>query len=389
MAVTDLLQWVETARKTGVLVVDRHPVRRAVAFRDGRIVACSSNDPPTLLGQALLSRGRIDEATLREALARQERDGGNLGAILVEMGAITGDEIVRHIAVKAEETLYALFDAAEAEFRFEDGAEPPKNRIDVDLRIQDLLLKGVQRFDEMKRVREVFPSAGVVLERTGKAVPEALAGSRGAHRILEWVDGERSLAELLLHARASEYLVSKLLFELHRHGVVRVRAVLDPEVLASRVDTVGRRGASLLPPPDPERLAQAIGGPEPVDVSAEVDVAERLLHRNEIEAAIAVLRAADRLRPHDPGVRERLERAEAAFLETASVELDPSRVPVRVDGIAESALSPAEAYLVSLSDGSRDVRTMLWTAPMRAVDIFRALAALRSKGVVELRDPAR
>lgn len=388
MAITDLLQWVETARKTGVLVVDRHPVRRAVAFRDGRIVACSSNDPPTLLGQALLSRGRIDEATLHEALTRQERDGGNLGAILVEMGAITGDEIVRHIAVKAEETLYALFDATDAEFRFEDGAEPPKNRIDVDLRIQDLLLKGVQRFDEMRRVREVFPNVGVVLERTGKAVPEALSGSRGAHRILEWVDGERSLAELLLHARASEYLVSKLLFELHRHGVVRVRAVLDPQVLASRVD-VGRRSASLLPPPDPERLAQAIGGPEPTDVSAEVEVAERLLHRNEIEAAIAVLRAADRLRPHHPGVRERLERAESAFIETASVELDPSRVPVRVDGIAESALSPAEAYLVSLSDGSRDVRTMLWTAPMRAVDIFRALTALRSKGIVELREPAR
>ena len=84
MPLVELLQWLGSQIRTGVLEVDHGRIRRRVVLRDGRIVACSSNDPSNRLGQFLISRGKIRTRTLEFALERQRASGGALGQILVE-----------------------------------------------------------------------------------------------------------------------------------------------------------------------------------------------------------------------------------------------------------------------------------------------------------------
>lgn len=391
--VTDLLQWLENARKTGVVMVESRRVTRHVLVREGRIEACSSNDPPTLLGQALLAHGRIDEDTLQRALERQERTGENLGTILVDRGACTSEDVVAHISAKAEETINALFDCDDATFRYADDADIPGNVIEVSLTIQDVLLRGLQRYDEMRRVREVFPSRGIVLARTEVAPPGSVVRSRVAKRILGLVDGERTLAELLLRSRASEYLTSKLLFELHRKGVVRiteVREVAETAAPQAVGATVGAAEGHARAAASPAATPAGRGG-EIRDAGAEIAVAENLLQRREPDAALAVLYSTSRAYPGETAVRDLIVRAESAYMERAASELDTSHVPHAVFGAARDAvpLSPGESYVLDLVDGASDVKAMMWIAPMRSVDLLRALRGLVDKGLVELREAAR
>ncbi len=385
--VTDLLQWVENARKSGILEVERNHVNKCMVFRTGRVVAVSSNDPPSLLGQVLLARGAIDEATLRAALARQEAEGGNLGAILIASGAVTEGEVLEQIAAKAEETVYSLFDCADAFFQFHEDGEPPRNLIEVDLKIQDVLLRGLKRFDEMRRIRQVFHDPGIVLERTDKPLPASVSSGRVAGRILEAVNGERTLAELLLHARASEYLVSKFLFELYRKCLLRVKGVRKVGDAGSGRAISAAAGPSVENAPE-GRPATADGEH---DLGAEIDVAQRLLARGENEAALVVLHAASRHWPGAPSIRELITRTESRYTEQVSRDLPPEKVPVvleRADGVEEGSLTPGEAYLLTLVDGVADVKSILWIAPMRTVDVLRSLHGLLAKGAIALHDPA-
>lgn len=385
--VTDLLQWVENARKSGILEVERNHVNKCVVFRAGRIVSVSSNDPPSLLGQVLLARGVIDEATLRAALARQETEGGNLGAILIASGAVTEREVLEQISAKAEETVYSLFDCADAFFQFHEDGDAPRNLIEVDLRIQDVLLRGLKRFDEMRRIRQVFHDPGIVLERTDKPVPESISSGRVTRRILQAVNGERTLAELLLHARASEYLVSKFLFELYRKCLIRVKGVRRVDEPGSGRAGAGAPGPSVENAPESRPAADA--GEH--DLGAEIDVAQRLLARGENEAALVVLHAASRHWPGAPSIRELITRTEQRYTEQVSRELPPDKVPVALgrEGAAEDgSLTPGEAYLLTIVDGVADVRSILWIAPMRTVDVLRSLHGLLAKGAIALHDPA-
>ena len=225
MSLPDLLQWASVNKKTGVLELERNKICKRISFRNGRIVACSSDDPPSRLGQFLLSRGKVTKEQLREALARQESTGENLGMIFQEMGVLTHTDVEAHVAAKAEENIYGLFDWTDAVFRFHEDAAHDPFIIEVDLAVQDVVLKGIQRFDDLQRLRDVFTSSGIVLARSDKPTPPEVGTSAMAKRVLESVNGKRTLAEILLHAHASEFLVLKFLYSLLRNGVVQITEV--------------------------------------------------------------------------------------------------------------------------------------------------------------------
>ena len=168
MPLVELMQWIGGNKRSGVLQIDRDKVRRRIDLRDGRIVGCSSDEPSMLLGQILLSRGLIDERTLRAALMTcRRRSGGKLPDIIVEQGIVTRETIQNQVASKARETVFALFECA-------DAAVPLRGRwrnrilymIEVDLTVNEVLMEGAARQDELQRIRAVFPHSGIVLKPT-------------------------------------------------------------------------------------------------------------------------------------------------------------------------------------------------------------------------------
>jgi hypothetical protein len=384
MSLPDLLQWAGQSTKTGALELERNKHVKRIHFRNGRLIGCSSEDPPSLLGQFLLARGKITEAQLREGLGRQQVKRENLGDILVAMGAISRDDLLRHVAEKAEETIYGLFDWPDATFRFIDDAPPDPGLIEVDLRVEDVLLHGMRRFDEMKRMRSVFDNPAIVLRQTEKTAPPEVAAHRTANAIYSAVDGRRTLEELLLHAHASEFFVLKLLFQLFRSGLV--------EIVAAPRPVAGTRAAPPSAAPVARAVVSAAGAPTGADPGSEIEVALRLLSRNEPEAALAILGAAYRAHPGEPTLRELVGKAEGACRDNALRVLDPSKVPCLKRPAAELAgeyLSATESYLASLLDGRSDVRTVLWLAPMREIDVLQALKSMLERGLIDLREPVR
>jgi hypothetical protein len=412
MSLSDLLQWASMNRKTGVLELERNKIFRRIEFRNGWIGACSSDDPPARIGQFLLSRGKINKQELQDALSKQETTGQNLGLILLEMGRITQQELTRQIGAKAEEMIQSLFDWEQAIFRFHEGANLD-NQIEVSLSVRDVLFRGLQHHDELKRIRGVFQSSGVVLRRTDREVPDQVLKRAIARRIFESIDGKRTLAEVLLHAHASEFLVIKLLFKLYEKGLVEI--VEDREV--------GPDAQTLLDKPEPdaprasnwmaEELAASsrerdlesslrdissdavpsgtAGGCREPDVETEVEVANRLSSRGEWEASLELLNASYRANPGDSYLRRLITKAEAAFVESARRHgLDSDKVPMRTrrtDSEPPTDLGSEESFLLSLIDGETDVKSILWVAPLREVDVLRSLRQMLEKGLIALREP--
>lgn len=55
-----------------------------------------------LLGEMLLENGEVTRQQLDEALAIQKKDGGLLGIILVNLGFINEQSLVKYLAIQAE-----------------------------------------------------------------------------------------------------------------------------------------------------------------------------------------------------------------------------------------------------------------------------------------------
>jgi len=390
MSLPDLLQWASVNKKTGLLEIERNKIAKRIAFLDGRIVACSSDDPSSRLGQFLLSRGKISQQQLRQALSQQDSTGQNLGVILQEMGALTREEIEAQVAAKAEENIFGLFDWPDAVFRYCQNAPHDPWQIEISLSVEDVLLRGLQRHDELQRMRRVFKHSGIVLQRTARPAPPGMATSPIAHRILESVDGARTLAEILLHAHASEFLVVKFLFTLFRSGIVSIREEREPDpdaqTILDSVELESEMPAEASALGEEERIAES------EETDRRVEMAMQRIASGDYVEALDVLNAVYRANPSDNHLRELITKAESGFLRSARAgELRMTRVPVAVRE-AESAeagpiLQPSELFLLSTIDGQTNIQSLVWVAPMREVDVMLGLERLVAAGVVRLTDP--
>lgn len=415
MPLPDLLQWLAAASKSGTLQVERDKVAKWIQMSHGRVVGCSSDDPPHRLGQYLISRGKLTPEQLREALITQEQSHQHLGRILVEMGLLTSDDLAAHLVSKAEETIYSLFDWEDAVFRFDEGLDTRENSFPVDLQVQDILLRGVKRVDEMQRIRQVFHDRGMVLRYTEKPPPAEIFSNKMARTLYATIDGDRSIAEVLLHVHGSEYVVYKFLFELHRNGYVeishvkQVAAPLESGTPPSRLDpVVGRTGgelggsgvtaaATIAGAQTRSAVLEAGGGdlrgapPAGTGHALEHRLAEtrRLIAEGQFEGALDILDALYRENPSDDSLRRLTAEAEAAFIDRAYRHyLPPDRIPVLtvpIEQLEASNLSPPDFFLLSRIDGVWDVKSIIQVAPLREVQALRTLKRMRETGMIQLK----
>jgi hypothetical protein len=409
MSLTEILQWLGNAGKTGTLSIERNKVVKRILVREGRVIACASQEPADMLGHFLVSRGRISEETLRKALALQETQRTHLGRILVASGALSEDDLRLLLEDKAQETIFGLFDWDDAEFRFAEGETADPNIFAVNMRVDDILLRGAQRWDEMQRFREVFNDPGIVLRRTARMPPAEVFKNRMARRIFESINGERTVAEILLHAHGSEYLVTKFLYELHRAGVAEVAGVKQVDREPSRVpveppaaeDRPPADSGAAAPPvaaavPRPHAVVPPIAAPTPapapsVVAEGDLEFARRLLNRGEFDSALEILDRAYKAQPGDEALRRLLAEAEASFVEKSYKHyLPPTKIVVlqrAAETLTSERLSPTEFFLLSRIDGTWDVKSIIQITPLREVDVLRTLKKMREKGLIELKDP--
>jgi hypothetical protein len=375
MPVVEVLQWIGASRMTGILEVARGQVMRAIQFREGRIVACWTNDPSTLLGQFLLSKGLLDTETFRKAMATQERTGTDLPTILVEMQILTREEIDRQVAAKAQETIFGLFDWDAGCFEFSAGGERGPHAIHVDLAVEDVVLRGLQRLDEMHRIRSIFGDPAMILQRTDRAIPPALLAHPTASRLFGLVDGKRTFAQMVLEARTSAHAVGKFLLMMMQLELIETvpSASSDGEEASGPVERTSTGNT------DEERQAQ------------EIAAGLRLIERAEYEKALASLEQASRDHAGVRAFRDLLLKAEIGFLDqTRSGPLRRDRVPRKLpaaDGLSGPALSPSESFLLDVVDGASDIKAIVWTAPLREAEVLRGLKGLLDRGIIEIVDP--
>lgn len=354
----DLFQWLQTANKTGVCRVCRDAAIRRIYFKDGGIIACSSNEPRLLLGQFLIANGWIDEVTLKDCMKLQERSGRNAGDLLVDAGKLSETELQRLLTTKAEEVIFGLFEWPHGKLRFEPDQGPPRDAIRVEMNVQAVLVEGRRRQEELEQIRRVFHSPHIVLHKTQRVPGPPTNASYMERKLYESIDGERTLAEIILLCRSSEYLAGSFLLNQVERGLVQVE---DRQAPRTHV----------------------------IDDATSVAQLRALVAGEEYEEAVELIDRCALKSDGDDFLAMLIAKAEAGLLATAyRTQVPPDAVPQRVhpDEPPEK-LSSEDLFLLDVIDGHWDVRSLSWIVPMRKIDIVRGLLRLRNYGCIELPSP--
>ena len=360
MSLPDLLQWAGSGRKTGTLSLKSGPLHKRIYFQNGAIIGSSSNDTREYLGQFMLSEGIITEQQLKDAFDLQAQTKVMLGRILVKKGLVSEAKVSEILRLKAEETIYSLFLWADSDFVFLENELPPGDQVLISIRVEDVLMEGLRRYDTSKKIRQVLPHNGVILRRTATPLPPDIVSKAFPKRIYDMVDSRRSLADITLETHASEYNVCQVLYVMVQKGYL--------EVGKGTAQTAARQPAD-----SPQALMEA---------------AKELIKSGDSEGALVILEKARRSTGKNPEMNALIQVAEEHFIDKAYRHyLPPKKIPVLkkpLESLVNQDLSPEEGFLVSRVNGSWDLRSIITISPLREVDALRAFKKLRERGIIDL-----
>jgi hypothetical protein len=357
MALPDVLQWLALGQKTGTLELERRSIQKKIVFRDGAIYSSWSNDPRESLGQFLLRQGVASEEQIFTALLRQEQHKGLLGSILVADGVLSEEDLRRTLRLKAEEMVYDLFLWPDGQFQFKEGELPEDVKIHIAMDVSSVLMEGIRRVDEWARIREVFPST----RTTFRLASQVEVKSPSERQLLHLAAVGKTLAEIALETRRSEFDAAVLLFELHGRGVIVVQ---DPGEDTKPLDTVEAIR---------ERLALAESQRKAGRYEAAMKAYEEVL-------------ALDRLNQH--AKKGLIAAVEARDRERALKRVPLKKVPVLkmdLSTLTKQNFDAEEGFVLSRVTGEWDVQSILKVCPMREETALLIFARLLDRGVIVFR----
>jgi Domain of unknown function (DUF4388) len=359
MALPDVLQWVATGQKTGTLHVERRSIQKRIILREGNIFSSWSNDPRESLGQFLIRLRLVTEEQLFRALLAQEEKGRLLGSILVGDGLLGEDDLKRALKAKAEETVFDLFLWPSGQFEFREGEFPDDILITFESPVTPVILEGIRRVDEWQRIKTVFPSMETTVKVKGPPPPGADAGEK---QLLGLAAAGKSLAEISLELRRSEFETASLIYEMHARGVV----------VAGEVRS-GSQGA------DPVGAIQAL-----------LTLAYQRLQEKRYDAALKAYEevlALDRLNQN--AKKGLIAAMEARQRERQLHTIPRDKVPaLAVDfaTLTKQNLDPQEGFVISRVNGQWDIQSILKLCPMAEDETLLIFSRLLDRKLIKLEE---
>ena len=178
-----------------------------------------------LLGQLLIFAGAVREPQVLSALNTQ-RDGTRLGQRLVERGDISEQTLSSALRTQTEELVYEMVRWSSGRFAiFTHFAPPPEARTArQSLAVPHLLLEGMRRFDEWRRIQPQIGDFDALLDRIEYPSKSKLSSLNAEDReVLHHVDGRRTVAELIRSvARPTFHVYRALKALIDRRLIARV-----------------------------------------------------------------------------------------------------------------------------------------------------------------------
>lgn len=371
----DLLQWLSLGQKTGTLVISNQRVEKKIFFNRGRVISSASNDPREYLGQFLMSHGYLTEPELKKAMEVQLQSGILLGKILVMIDVITEKDLQRLMRLKAEEEIYDIFLWNDGEFYFVDDELPQMEMIPLQVDVTGIIMEGTRRVDEWSRIREIIPDATIVPVPVGDIDPTEL--EEVELPIVRAIDGKRSIAEIVLESRSSEFTVSSIVNTLARQGAVRL----------DQPGTGKRKAITEEAAPAPAEARQAEFN-EDDEIQSLLNGAQNALRNRDFERTQRLLRAAQNLDPNHPKVRAATKGAETVILSElrnqGMLETKVPRVAKPLEEITQMNFSPNEGFILSRINGQWDIGSLIKISPIRETDAMLIFHKLWRDGIIAL-----
>ena len=239
--ITQLLNLINLARKTGTLVVEGPNDRVLISFRDGKLAYAQAGQEDNGLVSVLYRARKLSSAQSR---ALKERAGNmsdkELGLLLVNANYISQQDILSSLQTYFVGIVNRLFTWVEGLFRFENDLLPPDDKITVRIGLENIIIEGSRRLREWEQLQDEIPNLDMSLkfaERPGANIRNFNL-SVEEWRVVSYINPKNSIRQIARATKMSDLEIRRIIYGLLQAGLVEI---IRPEGMAHSSAKTGAR----------------------------------------------------------------------------------------------------------------------------------------------------
>lgn len=224
-SITQLLNLVHLAQKTGQLIIEGGADNARITFRQGRLAYAQLASEDSGLAGILHRTNKITQSQYR---LLKERAGHmsdkELGLLLINAGYLSQDDILTSLQSYFTDVVRRLFTWAEGFFRFDADVLPPDGKITVRVDLENLIIEGTRQLKEWETLQEEIPSLEMALKFTDRpgANLRSINLSVEEWRVVSYVNPKNTLRQIAQAVKMNDLEIRRIIYSLVQAGLVEL-----------------------------------------------------------------------------------------------------------------------------------------------------------------------
>jgi hypothetical protein len=237
ISISNLLNLINLARKTGALFIECPEKKVQLYFREGKLAYAQEGDHPQSLAE-ILYRAKamsVQQYRLFKSRASQMSDK-ELGLLLVNSNYVSQKAILTNLQSHFVGILHQLFTWTEGHFRFENETSPPDGKITLRVNLENIILEGTRRQKEWGHLQDEIPNLDIALkfaDRPGANI-QNVRFNLDEWRVVKYVHPKNTVRRIARATHHTDHEIRQIVYRLLEAGLVElVRPIGQAAALSS------------------------------------------------------------------------------------------------------------------------------------------------------------
>lgn len=220
--ITQLLNLINLASKTGTLVIDGASEQAHISFREGKLAYARIGKEDGSLALVLYKANKINANQYKAIIDRAgQMSDKELGLLLINAGYVSRDDILLNLQAYFSDMVRRMFTWVEGVFRFEAEMLPPEDRINVRLDLENIIIEGSRQLRELEQLQDEIPSLDMALKFTDRPLTNVNL-SVDEWKVVKFVDPKNTMRQIAKTNKLTEVEVRRIVYGLLQAGLVEL-----------------------------------------------------------------------------------------------------------------------------------------------------------------------
>ena len=224
-SVTQLLNLVNLAHKTGTLIVEGPSEVARITFREGKLAYAQLGQEDCGLAAVLQRGNKISASQYRILKDRASQlSDKELGILLINAGYVNQEDILNSLQQYCVSVVRRLYTWVEGFFRFDPEEMPSEDKITVRVDLENLIIEGSRQLREWEQLQEEIPSLDMALKFTDRPGTNIRNVNLSVEewRVVSYVNPKNSMRQIAKATKMNDLEIRRVVYSLLQAGLVEV-----------------------------------------------------------------------------------------------------------------------------------------------------------------------